>query len=31
MDLVAGRAFADERRPIRHIDVVLLAVTAMIS
>ena len=30
MDLVAGRAFADERRPIRHIDVVLLAVTAMI-
>ena len=30
MDLVAGRAYADERRPIRHIDVVLLAVTAMI-
>jgi rod shape determining protein RodA len=29
MDLVAGRAFADERRPIRHIDVVLLVVTAM--
>jgi rod shape determining protein RodA len=29
MDLVAGRAYADERRPIRHIDVVLLVVTAM--
>ena len=30
MDLVAGRAYADERRPIRHIDVVLLVATAMI-
>ena len=29
MDLVAGRAFAEERRPIRHIDVVLLVVTAL--
>jgi rod shape determining protein RodA len=29
MDLVAGRAWADERRPIRHVDVVLLVVTAM--
>jgi rod shape determining protein RodA len=29
MDLVAGRAFAEERRPIRHIDVLLLLVTAL--
>ena len=29
MDLVAGRAFAEERRPIRHIDAVLLVVTAL--
>ncbi|HEX5937168.1 MAG TPA: rod shape-determining protein RodA [Actinomycetota bacterium] len=29
MDLVAGRAFAEERRPIRHIDIVLLVVTAL--
>jgi rod shape determining protein RodA len=29
MDLVAGRAFAEERRPVRHIDVVLLVVTAL--
>jgi rod shape determining protein RodA len=27
MDLVAGRAYAEERRPIRHVDPVLLAVT----
>jgi rod shape determining protein RodA len=31
MDLVAGRAFADERRPIRHLDPVLLVVTAGLS
>ena len=31
MDLVAGRAFADERRPIRHLDPVLLLVTAGLS
>jgi rod shape determining protein RodA len=31
MDLVAGRAFADERRPIRHVDPVLLLVTAGLS
>jgi rod shape determining protein RodA len=30
MDLVAGRAYADERRPIRHVDPVLLAVTAIL-
>jgi rod shape determining protein RodA len=30
MDLVAGRAYADERRPIRHIDPVLLVVTAVL-
>jgi rod shape determining protein RodA len=30
MDLVAGRAYADERRPIRHIDPVLLGVTAIL-
>jgi rod shape determining protein RodA len=28
MDLVAGRVWADERRPIRHIDWVLLLITA---
>jgi cell division protein FtsW (lipid II flippase) len=28
MDLVAGRTFAEERRPIRHLDPVLLLVTA---
>jgi rod shape determining protein RodA len=28
MDLVAGRIWADERRPIRHIDVGLLLITA---
>ena len=28
MDLVAGRTFAEERRPIRHVDPVLLLVTA---
>jgi rod shape determining protein RodA len=27
MDLVAGRAYADERRPIRHVDPLLLVVT----
>ena len=31
MDLVAGRTFADERRPIRHLDPVLLLVTAGLS
>jgi rod shape determining protein RodA len=31
MDLVAGRAFADERRPIRHLDPVLLLVTGCLS
>jgi rod shape determining protein RodA len=30
MDLVAGRAYVDERRPIRHVDPVLLAVTAIL-
>src|ERR687898_3573095 len=30
MDLVAGRVYADERRPIRHIDGVLLLVTAIL-
>jgi rod shape determining protein RodA len=30
MDLVAGRVYADERRPIRHVDPVLLAVTAIL-
>ena len=29
MDLVAGRVYADERRPIRHIDGLLLLVTAV--
>jgi len=28
MDVVAGRVWADERRPIRHLDPMLLAVTA---
>ena len=31
MDLVAGRSFADERRPIRHLDPVLLITTACLS
>ncbi|MGZ6546121.1 MAG: rod shape-determining protein RodA [Actinomycetota bacterium] len=31
MDLVAGRTFADERRPIRHVDPVLLLVTAALT
>ena len=31
MDLVAGRAWADERRPIRHLDPVLLIVTGALS
>ena len=26
MDLVAGRVWADERRPIRHVDWVLIAI-----
>ena len=30
MDLVAGRVYADERRPIRHIDGLLLLVTAIL-
>jgi rod shape determining protein RodA len=30
MDLVAGRSFADERRPIRHVDWLLLAVTILL-
>ena len=30
MDLVAGRAYAEERRPIRHVDPVLLSVTAIL-
>ncbi len=30
MDLVAGRVWADERRPIRHLDPVLLVVTALL-
>jgi rod shape determining protein RodA len=31
MDVVAGRAWADERRPIRHVDWLLLAITAGLS
>lgn len=31
MDLVAGRAWTDERRPIRHLDPVLLIVTGLLS
>ena len=31
MDLVAGRSFANERRPIRHLDPVLLMATAGLS
>jgi len=31
MDLVAGRTFADERRPIRHVDWMLLCVTVALS
>jgi rod shape determining protein RodA len=31
MDLVAGRAWADERRPIRHLDPVLLVVTGALA
>jgi rod shape determining protein RodA len=30
MDLVAGRVYADERRPIRHVDGLLLLPTAML-
>ncbi len=30
MDLVAGRVYADERRPIRHIDPLLLTVSAIL-
>jgi rod shape determining protein RodA len=30
MDLVAGKAYAIERRPLRHVDPVLLAVTAVL-
>jgi rod shape determining protein RodA len=30
MDLVAGRVYADERRPIRHVDVVLLVVVGLL-
>jgi rod shape determining protein RodA len=30
MDMVAGRVYADERRPIRHIDPALLLVTAIL-
>jgi rod shape determining protein RodA len=31
MDLVAGRAFASERRPIRHVDPILIAVALILS
>jgi rod shape determining protein RodA len=31
MDVVAGRAFADERRPIRHVDWLLIAITLGLS
>jgi len=31
MDVVAGRAFADERRPIRHVDWLLLVITLGLS
>jgi rod shape determining protein RodA len=31
MDLVAGKAYAIERRPIRHVDVVLLGVIAVLT
>jgi rod shape determining protein RodA len=31
MDLVAGRVWADERRPIRHLDPVLLVTTLLLS
>ena len=31
MDLVAGRTFANERRPIRHLDPALLLVTGLLS
>jgi rod shape determining protein RodA len=31
MDLVAGRVWADERRPIRHVDWVLIALTVALS
>jgi rod shape determining protein RodA len=30
MDLVAGRVYADERRPIRHVDVFLLVVVSLL-
>jgi rod shape determining protein RodA len=31
MDLVAGRVWADERRPIRHVDWLLIAITVALS
>jgi rod shape determining protein RodA len=31
MDLIAGRVWADERRPIRHLDPVLLATTLLLA
>jgi rod shape determining protein RodA len=31
MDLVAGRVWADERRPIRHLDPVLLVTTMLLA
>jgi rod shape determining protein RodA len=31
MDVVAGRAFADERRPIRHVDWLLIVITLGLS
>ena len=31
MDMVAGRVWADERRPIRHVDWVLLLLTVMLT
>ena len=31
MDVVAGSAFADERRPIRHVDWVLIVITLCLS
>jgi rod shape determining protein RodA len=31
MDLVAGRVFADERRPVRHVDWLLIATTVALS
>ncbi len=31
MDMVAGRIWADERRPIRHVDWILLALVAVLT